>query len=142
MYQCIDTVRGKLKLDPSSATPLWRQLEESIRQLVGRGAWEPGTAAPSVRALAAELLVNPATIARAYQRLVDLGVLVVRRGEGTFVAPKPPVLARAERTRMLREGAEKFAALTATIGAEPEDAFKALEAAFDGYARVSEGGKS
>jgi len=135
-------VRGKLKLDPSSATPLWRQLEESIRQLVGTGAWEPGTAVPSVRALAAELIVNPATIVRAYQRLVDLGVLVVRRGEGTFVAAKPPVLARAERTRLLRDGAEKLASLTATIGAEPEDAFKALEAALDGYVRVSERGKS
>ena len=135
-------MRGKLKLDPSSATPLWRQLEESIRQLVGTGAWEPGTAVPSVRALAAELIVNPATIVRAYQRLVDLGVLVVRRGEGTFVAAKPPVLARAERTRLLRDGAEKLASLTATIGAEPEDAFKALEAALDGYVRVSERGKS
>ena len=134
-------MRGKLKLDPSSATPLWRQLEESIRQLVGTGAWGAGTAVPSVRVLAAELIVNPATIVRAYQRLVDLGVLVVRRGEGTFVATKPPVLARAERTRLLREGAEKLASLTATIGAEPEDAFKALEAALDGYVRVSEGGK-
>lgn len=133
-------MRAKLKLDPASATPLWRQLEESIRQLVGSGAWEPNTAVPSVRVLAAELLVNPATVVRAYQRLTDLGVLVVRRGEGTFVAAKPPVLARAERTRLLREGAEKFAALTSTIGAEPEDAFKALEAAFDSYARVSEGG--
>jgi GntR family transcriptional regulator len=135
-------VNGKLKLDPSSATPLWRQLEESIRQLVGSGAWEPGIAVPSVRTLAAELIVNPATIARAYQRLVDLGVLVVRRGEGTFVAAKPPVLARAERTRLLREGAAKLASLTATIGAEPDDAFKALEAAFDGYERVTKGGKA
>jgi GntR family transcriptional regulator len=132
----------KLKLDPKSATPLWRQLEESVRHLVGSGAWAPDMAVPSVRALAAELIVNPATIAKAYQRLVDLGVLVVRRGEGTFVASKPPILARAERTRALREGAEKYAALTATIGAEPEEAFKALEVAFDGYARVSAGGKS
>ncbi len=136
MYHCTNTVKGKLKLDPASATPLWRQLEESIRQLVGSGAWAPGSAVPSVRVLAAELIVNPATVVRAYQRLVDLGILVVRRGEGTFVAAKPPVLARAERTRMLREGAEKLASLTATIGAEPEDAFKALAAAFDDYVCV------
>lgn len=142
MYQCTDTVKSKLKLDPKSATPLWRQLEESVRHLVGSGAWEPGMAVPSVRSLAAELIVNPATIAKAYQRLVDLGVLVVRRGEGTFVAPKPPVLARAERTRTLREGAEKYAALTATIGAEPEEAIKTLEVVFDGYTRVSAGGKA
>ncbi len=142
VYQCTNTVtRRTLKLDATSATPLWRQLEESVRQLVGSGAWEPGAPVPSVRTLAAELLVNPATIAKAYQRLVDLGVLVVRRGEGTFVAARPPILARAERTRTLREGAEKFAALTATIGAEPEEALGALREAFNGYVRVSAGGK-
>jgi len=122
---------------------LWHQLEETIRQLVGSGVWQPNTSVPSVRSLAAELLVNPATIAKAYQRLVDLGVLVVRRGEGTFVAAKPPILARAEKTRTLRDGAEKYAALTANIGAEPEDAFSALRDAFGGYARVgATGGKS
>ena len=143
MYHCTDTVnRRTLKLDPSNSTPLWRQLEESVRQLVGSGAWEPDAPVPSVRVLAAELLVNPATVAKAYQRLVDLGVLVVRRGEGTFVATKPPILARAERTRTLREGAEKLASLTATIGAEPEEAHAALREAFRGYVRVSAGGKS
>ena len=132
----------KLKLDPTSATPLWRQLEESVRQLVGSGAWEPGTAVPSVRVLAAELLVNPATIVKAYQRLVDLGVLVVRRGEGTFVAARPPILARAERGKTLRAAAEKYAATTSLIGAEPEEAFAALRDAFGNYIRVSAGGKS
>lgn len=132
------TRRSQLKLDPKSATPLWHQLEESIRQLVGSGAWAPETAVPSVRTLAAELLVNPATIAKAYQRLVDLGVLVVRRGEGTFVAAKPPILARAERARTLREGAERYAALTATIGAEPEEAMAALRQAFSAYTVVPE----
>jgi GntR family transcriptional regulator len=141
LYHCTDTVTKRLKLDPKSATPLWRQLEESIRQLVGSGGWEADAPVPSVRTLAAELLVNPATVVKAYQRLVDLGVLVVRRGEGTFVASRPPILARAERTRTLREGAAKYAALTATIGAEPEEAISALRQAFSAYAHVSAGGK-
>ena len=112
-----------------------------MRQLVGSGAWEPGAAVPSVRALAAELLVNPATVAKAYQRLVDLGVLVVRRGDGTFVAPRPPILARSERTRTLREAAERYATVTATIGAEPEEALQVLKDVFGTYTRVSVGGK-
>jgi GntR family transcriptional regulator len=134
-------VNRKLRIDPKSATPIWRQLEEAIRQLVGSGAWEPDAPVPSVRTLAAELLVNPATIAKAYQRLVDLGVLVVKRGDGTFVAPRPPILARAERTRTLREGAERYAAVTAMIGADPEEALAALKEVFGGYTRVSAGGK-
>jgi GntR family transcriptional regulator len=134
-------VTRKLQIDPKSAIPIWRQLEEAVRGLVGSGEWEPGTAVPSVRALASELLVNPATVAKAYQRLVDLGVLVVRRGDGTFVAPKPPVLARAERTRTLREAAERYAGVTAMIGAEPEEALQALKDVFGMYTRVSVGGK-
>ena len=129
------------RIDPKSAIPIWRQLEESVRQLVGSGEWEPGAPVPSVRTLAAELLVNPATVAKAYQRLVDLGLLVVRRGDGTFVAPKPPILARAERTRTLREAAERYAAVTAMVGAEPEEALQTLKDVFGTYTRVSVGGK-
>jgi GntR family transcriptional regulator len=134
-------VNRKLKIDPTSATPIWRQLEELIRQLVASGEWQPDDAAPSVRTLATELLVNPATVAKAYQRLVDLGVLVVRRGEGTYVAAHPPILARAERTRTLREAAERYAAVTATLGAEPEEAIAALERVFETYVRTAAGAK-
>ena len=91
--------------------------------------------------LATDLLVNPATVAKAYQRLVDLGVLVVRRGDGTYVASHPPILARAERTRTLRDAAERYAAVTATLGAEPEEAISALRQVFTSYVRVSAGAK-
>jgi GntR family transcriptional regulator len=134
-------VNHKLRIDPKSATPIWRQLEELIRQLVGSGEWLPDSPVPSVRTLATELLVNPATVAKAYQRMVDLGVLVVRRGDGTYVAPHPPILARAERSRLLREAAERYAAVTATLGAEPEEAIATLKQVFTGYARTSVGAK-
>jgi GntR family transcriptional regulator len=134
-------VNHKIKIDPKSATPIWRQLEEVVRQLVGSGEWEPDEPVPSVRTLATDLLVNPATVAKAYQRLVDLGVLVVRRGDGTYVASHPPILARAERTRTLRDAAERYASVTAMLGAEPEEAVAALRQVFTSYVRVSAGAK-
>lgn len=76
---------------------------------------------PSVRDLARTLLVNPATVAKAYQRLSDAGVLVVRRGEGTFVAEAPPRMHRSERQRLLREAAARYAGLAATVGASAEE---------------------
>ena len=97
------------------------------RQLVAvaPGAGLGGPISPRARGGAAR---HPATIVRAYQRLVDLGVLVVRRGEGTFVALKPRCSpARSGRVCSVKVH-EKLASLTATIRREPEDAFTALEA--------------
>jgi len=70
-----------LRIDPSDATPIWSQIEEGIRRLVATGSWKPGGPVPSVRDLASELRINPATVARGYQRLTEAGILVVRRGE-------------------------------------------------------------
>lgn len=118
-----------LHVDPSDATPIWRQIEEGVRRLVASGAMTAGAAVPSVRDLAKDLRVNPATVAKAYQRLVDAGVLMVKRGEGTFVAEGPPVMGKLERQRVLQEGAMRYAAIAATIGATSEEAIDELKVA-------------
>jgi GntR family transcriptional regulator len=116
-----------LHVDPSDATPIWRQIEEGIRRLVATGALTAGAPVPSVRDLARDLRVNPATVAKAYQRLVDARMLMVRRGEGTFVAEAPPVMENAERQKLLREGAVRYAAVAITIGASIEEAVTELQ---------------
>ena len=120
-----------LTVDPRDPLPLWRQLEEGVRNLVAAGSLPPGAAVPSVRELARELAVNPATIAKAYQRLCDAGVLEVRRGEGTFVAAGAPTLPRAERRRRLLQAARSYVAHAATLGLAVEDVLAAAEQAFE-----------
>ena len=119
-----------LHVDFASATPIWSQIEEGIRRLIASAALPPGGAVPSVRELARDLRVNPATVAKAYQRLAEAGVLAVRRGEGTFVADEPPAMARAERTRVLKDGATRYAALASSLGATSDDATGELAAAW------------
>jgi GntR family transcriptional regulator len=119
-----------LRIDPSDATPIWSQIEEGIRRLVASGAWKPGSPVPSVRELASELRINPATVAKGYQRLAEDGILTVRRGDGTYVADSPPPMSRAERARILREGALRYASLAATLGLDEKDAVDALQAAW------------
>jgi GntR family transcriptional regulator len=116
-----------LSIDPSDAAPIWRQIEEGLRRLVASGALAPGAAVPSVREMAADLRVNPATVAKAYQRLAEGGVFAVRRGEGTFVAAAPPPVARAERTRTLRDGALRYGSLAVTLGTPCEEAVETLK---------------
>jgi GntR family transcriptional regulator len=119
-----------LKIDPSDATPIWSQIEEGMRRLVASKALPPGAAVSSVRDLARDLSVNPATVARAYQRLTEAGIFTIRRGDGTYVADSPPPLPRGERDRALREGASRFASLAVTLGASAEDAARELAAAW------------
>ena len=120
----------RLSVDPTLPTPIWSQIEEGVRHLVGTRGLAPGEGLPSVRDLARELRINPNTAAKAYRRLVEAGVLVTRRGEGTFVADRPPTLTTAERGRVLHEAAARFAALAVTTGASAEEATAALEAAW------------
>lgn len=119
-----------LRIDPADPRPIWRQIEESVRHLVASGALSPGAAVPSVRDLARELRVNPATVSKAYQRLTDAGVLAVRRGEGTYVSEAPPELSARERSTRLLQGAVRYASLAVTLGAGREETCATLEDAW------------
>jgi len=129
-----------LAIDPKDAVPIWRQIEEGVRHLVASGALRPGGGVPSVRDLARDLSVNPNTVVKAYQRLTDAGVLVVKRGEGTFVAEKPPAVPRGEREKELEGGAMRYASLAVTIGAADQDAMEQVRRAFSHLRRKGTGG--
>lgn len=117
-------------INPTDAAPIWQQIEEGVRRLITVGALEPGAPVPSVRDLARDLRVNPNTVSRAYQRLTENGVLVVRRGEGTYVADHPAQAKRAERNEKLRDAATRYASTTLAVGASLEDAVSELESSF------------
>ena len=119
-----------LRIDPRDAVPIWKQIEDSLRRMVAAGTLAPGAAVPSVRDLARDLGVNPATVSKAYQGLTDAGVLEVRRGAGTFVSGAPPALLRGERTRELKEAASRYVAVAATIGAEVDEALDHVRGAW------------
>jgi GntR family transcriptional regulator len=129
-----------LSVDPSDAVPLWKQIEENVRRLVASGALKPAAGVPSVRDLARDLSINPATVAKGYQRLVDAGVLVVKRGEGTFVAEKPPSVPRVEREKELVGGAMRYASLAVTIGAANEEAVEQVKRSLGFLRRKRVGG--
>jgi GntR family transcriptional regulator len=117
-------------INPSDAAPIWRQIEEGIRRMITLGTLTPGGPVPSVRDLAKSVRVNPNTVARAYQHLIDAGVLTVRRGEGTYVADSPSQPKRAERNEMLRDAATRLAGVAIAVGASLEDATAELETSY------------
>ena len=68
------------------------KLVDGVESAVRDGFWSPGDRLPTVRALAGELDVSPATVESAYRRLRERGVIVGERRRGTRVAPKPSSL--------------------------------------------------
>ncbi len=134
-------MRGILEVDPSDAVPIWRQIEDGMRRLAVSGQLPPGAAVPSVRDLARELTVNPATVAKAYQRLVDAGVLSVRRGEGTFVTERPDAEVERDRLAILGAGARRLVDVARTIQADRSETLHAVEVAWDESAEMAGGGE-
>src|ERR1700746_936235 len=99
--------------------------------MITLGTLTPGSAVPSVRDLAKSVRVNPNTVARAYQRLIDAGVLTVKRGEGTYVAPSPSQPKKSERNEMLRDAATRLAGVAISVGVSLEDASAELENSYE-----------
>jgi GntR family transcriptional regulator len=130
-----------LGIDFSDAVPIWKQIEDGVRRLVASGSLAAGNVVPSVRELARELKVNPATVSKAYQRLTDGGVLVVRRGEGTFVADRPVAEVDAERRDLLAQQARRFAEAARTMKAGRTEAAEALRRVWAELDEESNGGE-
>ncbi|MGH7602443.1 MAG: GntR family transcriptional regulator [Gemmatimonadaceae bacterium] len=107
----------KLNVDTSSPTPIYAQLERSIRAAIATGELEPNAQLPTVRQLAVDLAVNANTVARVYAQLERDGVVETRRGVGTFIREAPtPQVARAQRERELRTLIQRFIGDAALLG--------------------------
>lgn len=85
------------RVDPALDVPPSRQLVESVLDAVASGELAAGAQLPSVRAMAAEALVNHNTVARAWRELEHLGVVAGENGRGVFVTPGGPERAREQR---------------------------------------------
>lgn len=99
-----------IRIDLDSPKPLEEQIVLGLRQAVAQGALAAGAELPSVRQLAGDLGVHWNTVARAYRRLADEGVLLVRRGRGAVVSGE-------RRTGLRMAKASLRAQLTETIAA-------------------------
>jgi DNA-binding transcriptional regulator YhcF (GntR family) len=75
-----------IRIDPTSATPLHRQLASGIRASIVDGRLAGGERLPAARELAASVGVNMHTVLRAYRTLRDEGLIELHRGRGAVVA--------------------------------------------------------
>src|SRR5881275_2970534 len=93
--------------------PIYRQLRDRVVHMILDGVLNEGDPLPSVRNVAADYRINPLTVLKAYQQLVDEQLVEKRRGLGMFInAGARNVLLKGERQKFL---AEQWPAIHATI---------------------------
>lgn len=95
-----DTHVYVIHIDLNDPKPLEEQIAAGVRQAIARGEVGPGEELPTVRQLAGDLGVHWNTVARAYRRLADEHVLVVRRGRGAVVRDDVPAATTAARSAL------------------------------------------
>jgi GntR family transcriptional regulator len=90
------------QIEPSDPTPIYEQVMRRVKFAIAKGLLTPGELVPSVREMAKQAAINPNTVARAYGKLQDEGVLELRRGTGLAVTEAAPDLCRRDRIDLIR----------------------------------------
>jgi len=117
-------------MDPewNDSQPIYRQLHDRVVAMILDGVLGEGDPLPSVRHVAAEYRVNPLTVLKGYQQLVDEGLVEKRRGLGMFiVAGARDLLLRGERQRFLTEHWPAIHATIRRLGLTPQELLDAAE---------------
>jgi len=101
----------------NDSQPIYRQLRDRVVAMILEGVLNEGDALPSVRTVSAEYRVNPLTVMKGYQQLVDEGLVETKRGLGMFInAGARKLLMQAERQRFLDEEWPKVRATIQRLG--------------------------
>ena len=111
-------------MDPQwdDSVPIYRQLRDRVVAMILEGALKEGDPLPSVRSVAAEFRLNPLTVLKGYQQLVDEQLVEKRRGLGMFVSVgASKALMKDERQRFLDEEWPKVYATIQRLGLSPAE---------------------
>ena len=114
-------------MDPkwSDDIPIYRQLRDRVVAMILEGVLGDGDALPSVRNVAAEYRLNPLTVLKGYQELVDEGLVEKKRGRGMFVNEGArQQLLKNERERFLEQEWPKVIETIERLGLDAEDLLK------------------
>lgn len=110
----------------NDSQPIYRQLRDRVVALILDGVLKEGDPLPSVRHVAAEYRVNPLTVLKGYQELVDGELVEKKRGIGMFVKPGArDLLLAAERRKFLAEQWPRVHATIQRLGLTPDELLKA-----------------
>ena len=110
----------------NDSQPIYRQLRDRVVALILDGVLKEGDPLPSVRVVAADYRLNPITVLKGYQQLVDEQLVESRRGRGMYVKPgAPDLLLAGERQKFLEDQWPRIHATIQRLGLTPDELWKA-----------------
>jgi len=112
-------------IEPSTATPIFRQIVDQVARAVAAGSVRPGDELPSVRAVAERHAINPMTVSKAYSLLEAQGLVERRRGLGMVIRETVPAAMDA-RLALLKPAIDHAAAVSRQLGLSAEEAVAAF----------------
>ena len=111
----------------NDSQPIYRQLRDRVVAMILDGVLKEGDPLPSVRNVAAEYRVNPITVLKGYQQLVDEGLVESRRGRGMFINEGARgLLMQGERKKFLAEEWPRIHDTIQRLGLTPEELLDAV----------------
>ena len=111
-----------MDLEWNDSQPIYRQLRDRVVAMILDGVLKEGDPLPSVRNVAAEYRVNPLTVLKGYQQLVDEGLVETRRGRGMFInVGARSLLLEGERQKFLGEEWPRIHATIQRLGLSAEE---------------------
>ena len=116
-----------MRIHPASGVPIYLQIESQVKQAIAAQAVRQNDPLPAVRKLAAELRINPNTVARAYQNLERDGIIRTVQGGGCYVNGQAPRLLKPEKIRRLKPLATQLAVEASQLMLSREDTLRLLE---------------
>src|SRR6267142_3177754 len=106
----------------NDSQPIYRQVRDRVVAMILDGVLKEGDPLPSVRNVAAEYRVNPLTVLKGYQQLVDEGLVESRRGLGMFInTGARSLLLKGERQKFLGEEWPRIHAIIQRLGLKAEE---------------------
>jgi GntR family transcriptional regulator len=110
-----------ITIETTGFIPIYEQIKNGIKGKISLGVLKANDPLPSIRDLAAELVVNPNTVARAYRELESEGFITTRKGKASFVTDNSSSLIKGERQRFIDEVFERAISEARKFGLEEEE---------------------
>jgi GntR family transcriptional regulator len=128
-----------ITIETSGFIPIYEQIKKGIKSEISLGVRKANEALPSIRDLAAELVINPNTVARAYRELELEGFITTRKGKASFVSENSSTLIQKERVRLIEDVFDRAIAEARKFGLDAAGIRRIVESRLKNQERRSEG---
>ena len=128
-----------ITIETSGFIPIYEQIKKGVKSEISLGVLKANQALPSIRDLAAELVVNPNTVARAYRELEHEGFITTRKGKASFVAEDSSTLIQREKGRLLEDVFDRAISEARKFGLDAAEIRRIVESRLKNQERRGQG---